>query len=109
VSTDSIFEALADPTRRRVMRLLAENGPSSATSLADGLPVSRQAVSKHLNALEEAGLVSGERHGREVRFRLTPAPLAEAVSWMAAVGSEWDERLAALRTHLGRGGRRGRG
>jgi len=107
MSPDSVFEALSDPTRRRVMRLLADEGPSSATSLAARLQVTRQAVAKHLEALEEAGLVSGERHGREVRFRLTPAPLAEAVSWMAAVGSEWDERLAALRAHLRRGGRRG--
>ena len=107
MNSDSVFEALADPTRRRVMRLLAEKGPSSATTLAARLPVTRQAVSKHLEALEEAGLVYGERHGREVRFRLTPAPLAEAVSWMAAVGSEWDDRLAALQAHLRRGGGRG--
>jgi DNA-binding transcriptional ArsR family regulator len=102
---DEVFDALADQTRRRVLRLLADHGPASATRLAARLPVSRQAVAKHLDALEEAGLVSGERHGREVKFRLTPAPLAEAVSWMATVGSDWDERLAALRTHLGRGRR----
>jgi DNA-binding transcriptional ArsR family regulator len=64
--------------------------------------VTRQAVAKHLAMLEEAGLVSGERSGRERRYRLTPAPLGEAVSWMASVGSEWDERLEALRRHLGR-------
>jgi DNA-binding transcriptional ArsR family regulator len=95
-----VFEALADPTRREVMRLLAEEGPSSATDLASSLPVTRQAVAKHLSALEEAGLVEGERRGRQRLFRLTPAPLSEAVGWMAELGSEWDERLQALRRLL---------
>jgi DNA-binding transcriptional ArsR family regulator len=97
-----VFAALADPTRRRVIDQLSRRGPSSATELADSLPVTRQAVAKHLAMLEEAGLVSGQRSGRERRYRLTPGPLAEAVSWMASVGSEWDERLEALRRHLGR-------
>ncbi|HJV05539.1 MAG TPA: metalloregulator ArsR/SmtB family transcription factor, partial [Actinomycetota bacterium] len=75
-----VFEALGDPTRREVVRRLAEGGPASATRLAADLPVSRQAVAKHLAALEEAGLVTGERSGRERRFRLTPAPFSEAVA-----------------------------
>jgi ArsR family transcriptional regulator, cadmium/lead-responsive transcriptional repressor len=95
-----VFEALADPTRREVMRRLAEDGPSSATHLASSLPVTRQAVAKHLEILEEAGLVEGERRGRQRLFRLTPAPLSEAVGWMAELGSEWDERLQALRRLL---------
>lgn len=98
---DGVFAALADPTRRAVVRFLAERGPSSATEVAASLPVSRQAVVKHLSALGDAGLVRSESVGRERRYRLTPAPLADAVSWMASVGWEWDERLEALRRHLG--------
>jgi DNA-binding transcriptional ArsR family regulator len=96
-----VFEALGDPTRREVVRRLAEGGPASATQLAAELPVSRQAVAKHLAALEEAGLVTGERSGRERRFRLTPAPFSEAVAWMVDVGAEWDRRLDRLRKRLG--------
>jgi DNA-binding transcriptional ArsR family regulator len=95
-----VFAALADPTRRRVMDRLSRQGPASATELADTLPISRQAVAKHLALLEEAGLVAGERTGRERRFRLTPGPLTDAVSWMTSVGSEWDERLDTLRRNL---------
>ena len=98
--TGPVFEALGDPTRREVVRRLAEGGPASATQLAAELPVSRQAVSKHLAALEEAGLVEGERSGRERRFHLTPAPLSEAMAWMADVGAEWDRRLDRLRRRL---------
>jgi DNA-binding transcriptional ArsR family regulator len=96
----SVFEALADPTRRQVMSLLADEGPASATQLAAGLSVTRQAVAKHLVALQEAGLVEGERHGRERRFRLTPAPLSQAVTWMADIGAQWDERLDSLTRFL---------
>jgi DNA-binding transcriptional ArsR family regulator len=99
--TGAVFEALGDPTRREVMRRLAQRGPASATQLAAELPVSRQAVAKHLAALEDAGLVEGEREGREKRFRLTPAPLSEAAEWMADVGAEWDQRLRRLRRRLG--------
>ena len=65
--------------------------------LAGDLPMSRQAVSKHLHALSDAGLVMARREGRETRYTLTPAPLAEAIDWMTAVGAEWDERLERLR------------
>jgi DNA-binding transcriptional ArsR family regulator len=99
--TGAVFEALGDPTRREVMRRLAQGGPASATQLAADLPVSRQAVAKHLAALEDAGLVEGEREGRERRFRLIPAPLSEAAEWMADVGAEWDLRLRRLRRRLG--------
>ncbi|MDP9341600.1 MAG: winged helix-turn-helix domain-containing protein [Actinomycetota bacterium] len=100
---DAVFSALADPTRRAVIRALSESGPVTATQLAAALPVTRQAVAKHLEALAEAGLAEGVRTGREKRYRLTPAPLSEAVAWMAVVGAEWDGRLEALRRHLGPG------
>lgn len=96
----SVFEALGDPTRRELLRRLADQGPSSATRLAAGLSVTRQAVAKQLAALQEAGLVDGERHGRERRFRLTPAPLSDAVTWIADVGTQWDERLESLARFL---------
>jgi len=92
---DAVFAALADPTRRAVIGRLAQE-PLSASALAGELPVSRQAVAKHLAALDRAGLVSARREGRETRYTLTPAPLAEAMRWMDDVGAEWDARLAKL-------------
>jgi DNA-binding transcriptional ArsR family regulator len=97
---EGVFSALSDPTRRRVMAFLSERGPVSATDLAEELPVTRQAVAKHLAALEAAGLVASERRGRERRFTLTPGPLAEAMGWMTEVGAQWDRRLDALHRHL---------
>ena len=96
---DAVFGALSDPTRRAVMSRLAD-GPATPTDLADGLPVSRQAISKHLEILREAGLVRSHREGREHRYTLTPEPLADAVSWISIVGGRWDERLDALRRLL---------
>ncbi|HEX2048716.1 MAG TPA: metalloregulator ArsR/SmtB family transcription factor [Acidimicrobiales bacterium] len=93
---DAVFMALSDPTRRAVLRRLAD-GPASPTELAGGLPVSRQAVSKHLEVLREAGLVEGARAGRQHRYRLTPEPMDDAAEWMAEVGGRWDRRLAELR------------
>jgi DNA-binding transcriptional ArsR family regulator len=98
-----VFDALADPTRRRLLWMLGERGAASATELARELPVTRQAVVKHLGVLAVAGLATSSRQGREVRYRLTPAPLSDAAAWMARVGAEWDERLAALDRHLARG------
>ena len=94
-----VFFALADPHRRFLMERLAR-GDATATELAAELPVTRQAVSKHLSALSDAGLVRSARAGRETRYRLTPEPLGEAVSWIESVGDRWDERLAALARHL---------
>lgn len=96
----AVFAALADPTRRTVVRRLSQLGAATASSLAAELPVSRQAVAKHLQALREAGLVDAEPTGREVRYRLTPAPFAEAMGWMAATGARWDDRLARLDRRL---------
>jgi DNA-binding transcriptional ArsR family regulator len=97
VAHADLFGALSDPTRRRVLDILAARGEASATSVAAQLPVSRPAVIKHLGVLERAGLVEAHRDGREVLFSVRPEPLAEASRWLAAVATEWDRRLAALK------------
>jgi DNA-binding transcriptional ArsR family regulator len=94
---EGVFAALADPTRWRVLSLLAERGEASATSLADGLPVSRVAVVKHLAVLDRAGLVEGRRQGREVRYTVRTEPLGQTARWMAGIASQWDARLAELK------------
>jgi DNA-binding transcriptional ArsR family regulator len=99
---DAVFGALSDGTRRRLLTLLGEHGEASATDLAREVPVSRQAVQKHLGTLSDAGLVAARRAGREVLYHPTPAPMSEAMAWMAEVGGQWDERLAALERQLGR-------
>jgi DNA-binding transcriptional ArsR family regulator len=93
----AVFGALADPTRRRLLATIAGHPEATATELASELPISRQAVIKHLSALADAGLLDRERTGREVRYHVTPAPLSDAVSWMAQVGGQWDDRLGALK------------
>jgi DNA-binding transcriptional ArsR family regulator len=97
----AVFGALADPTRRRLLAAIADRPEATATELAADLPISRQAVIKHLSALAEAGLLDRRRAGREVHYRVTPAPLSDAVSWMAQVGGQWDDRLGALSRQLG--------
>jgi DNA-binding transcriptional ArsR family regulator len=92
----ALFAALADPTRRQVVRSLAGAEPVTASRLAGELPISRQAIAKHLGALERAGLVEPHREGRETRYRLTPEPLDDAIKWMEAVGVRWDRSLARL-------------
>jgi DNA-binding transcriptional ArsR family regulator len=102
-SADAVFFALADATRRTVLRRLSDEGPLTATALAAVLPISRQAVSKHLAALAAAGLVAVVREGRERRYRLTPEPLHDAAEWVAQVGAQWDERLERLQRRLAEG------
>lgn len=97
---DAVFEALADPNRRELVQLLARRDSATATELAPHVPVSRQMVVRHLAVLAEARLVQAARSGREVRFRLDPTPLADAVEWLDGVGREWDGRLDALERHL---------
>ena len=96
----AVFAALADPTRRRVLQELADRPGVTASALADELPVSRQAIVKHLTALRKAGLAERERSGREAHYTLRPAPLTEAVAWMATTGAQWDKRLARLDRRL---------
>ncbi len=97
---DRVFSALSDPTRRAVITCLSDGGPTTLARLADELPVTRQAVAKHLAALEQAGLVSASADGRSRTFRLTPGPLTEAMGWMVDVGGDWDSRLESLRRYV---------
>ncbi|GAA2682472.1 MULTISPECIES: ArsR/SmtB family transcription factor [Nonomuraea] len=96
-SVDSVLVALADPTRRQLLDLLAAQGEATATTLAERLPVSRQAVVKHLAVLDAAGLVSGARVGREVRYAVRPAALDATARWMATLAADWDRRLANIK------------
>ncbi|MFF2325579.1 MULTISPECIES: ArsR/SmtB family transcription factor [unclassified Streptomyces] len=94
---DSVLGALADPTRRQLLDLLAAQGEATATTLAERLPVSRQAVVKHLAVLDSAGLVSGGRVGREVRYAVRPAALDTTARWMTSLTAYWDRRLANIK------------
>lgn len=95
-----VFGALGDPSRRRLLEELAGR-EASVSELARLLPVSRQAVAKHMAALASAGLVDSRRAGRERLYRLNPAPLEGAAGWIERVGSEWEGRLGRLHGHLG--------
>jgi DNA-binding transcriptional ArsR family regulator len=96
-----VFTALADPTRREIVAALAAGGPATATDLAGRLPISRQAIAKHIALLAEAGLVvaePGER--RRVRYRVNSAPMKVAQQFLAALARDWDGPLAALKESL---------
>jgi len=105
---EQVFTALADPTRRAVLAELAARGPATATDLANRLPITRQAIAKHLGLLADAGLVTaepGER--RRVRYRLRSAPMQVAQQFLAALARDWDDRLGALTDLLDSGPRKG--
>lgn len=95
-----IFHALADPMRRNLLINLAENSPKTATQLAEEFPITRQGILKHLNILEDAGLVAVHQIGREKRYTLTPEPLNEFEQWLKQLNAKWDERLLRLKTIL---------
>lgn len=95
-----VFQALGDPTRRAVLRLLVESPDATATQLSASLPLTRQAVSKHLTTLREAGLVQATRSGRNVRYRLEPSTLHHASSWIEDTAHRWDRRLERLRQRV---------
>ena len=98
---DPVFAAVADPTRRRLLERLLAGGSLSVTDLGEGLPMTRQAVSKHLGILRASGLVRVRRDGREQLHELDPRPLQAVDDWLRPYAAAWDERLAALRRHLG--------
>ena len=104
---EQVFTALADPTRRAILAALAAEGPTTATDLADRLPVTRQAIAKHLALMAEVGLVTAE-HGerRRVRYRLRSAPMQVAQQFLAALARDWDHPLEALTEHLDRPARK---
>jgi DNA-binding transcriptional ArsR family regulator len=95
-----VFAALADPTRLDVLNRLARGGPATATELSSSMPISRQAVAKHLAALDAAGLVERQASGREVRYTFDPEPLGDVVRWAEDVGDTWDRRLGRLSKSL---------
>lgn len=96
VVDDDLWSAIGDPTRRRMIDLLLVDGPGTATSLSEQLPVTRQAVAKHLAVLDRVGLVHGATTGRERRYRVDDAQLARAAAQLASVGSTWDGRLRRI-------------
>jgi DNA-binding transcriptional ArsR family regulator len=99
---DAVFAALADATRRSILRAVSERGPLTATTLAAELPISRQAIAKHLALLREAGLVHADRAGRETRFTAEPEVLRDVAAWATTTGQRWDDRLVRLRRQLDR-------
>lgn len=96
----ALFLALADPTRRLILQRLAEEGAATATRLTAGLSITRQAVTKHLNALAEAGLLTSKTAGRERQYQLQPEPLQEVTAWIAQIEALWNSKLDALQAHL---------
>ncbi len=103
----AVFAALAEPTRRQIVDRLARHGPATVSELAEALPVSRQAVAKHLAHLVGAGLIlADEPEGRRVRYRTRPEPLRAALAWLSAMANQWDDRLASLHEHLDAEGER---
>ena len=94
---DDLWAAIGDPTRRRMLDLLLVDGNGTATTLSQRLPVSRQAVAKHLGVLDRAGLVRSTPAGREKRYHVDDAQLARAVAQLSSVGSTWDARLRRIK------------
>ena len=95
---DDLWSAVGDPTRRRLLDLLLVDGAGTATSLAEQLPVSRQAVAKHLVVLDRVGLVHAQPVGRETRYRVDDRQLAKAVAQLSEVGAAWDARMRRIKT-----------
>jgi DNA-binding transcriptional ArsR family regulator len=94
---DDLWSAIGDPTRRRMLDLLLAEGVGTATSLSEQLPVTRQAVAKHLGMLDRVGLVHVTPAGREMRYRVDDAQLARAVAQLSTVGATWDVRLRRIK------------
>ena len=97
VDTEALVAAVTEPTRRQMLDLLLERGESTATTLADSLPITRQAVSKQLAVLTRVGLVEGEKSGREMRYRLNVEKLDEATRSLGELAAVWDQRLMRIK------------
>jgi DNA-binding transcriptional ArsR family regulator len=96
-----VFAALADETRLSILSSLGRGTPLSIASLSEGSPLTRQAITKHLHVLQDAGLVSARRKGRERLFRIEPKPLADARAALDRIAAQWDDALERLKAHLG--------
>ena len=97
----AVFVAMADPSCRAILDTLATKGPATVSELAGRLPITRQAVAKHLGLLVDAGLVAAaDAEGRRVPYHLRPEPLRVATVWLRALANRWDDRLRALARHL---------
>jgi predicted transcriptional regulator len=94
---DELWSAVGDPTRRRLLDLLLADGGGTSTTLSEHLPVTRQAVAKHLGVLDRVGLVHGNPSGRERRYEVDEAQLARAVAQLSSVGATWDARLRRIK------------
>jgi DNA-binding transcriptional ArsR family regulator len=94
---DDLWSAIGDPTRRRMLDLLLVGGDGTATTLSHQVPVTRQAVAKHLGVLDRVGLVRAMPAGREKRYRVDEAQLARAVAQLTSVGAAWDGRLQRIK------------
>jgi DNA-binding transcriptional ArsR family regulator len=94
---DELWSAIGDPSRRRVLDLLVRRGEASASWLAGQVPFSRQAVSKHLVVLEQAGLIRRRKHGKEVLYQVDASRLDQATRAMAELASQWDKRLDTIK------------
>ena len=95
--TEALVAAVTEPSRRQLLDLLLERGESTATVLADSLPISRQAVSKHLAVFTRVGLVEGEKSGREMRYRLNVERLDQASRSLGELAAAWDRRLMRIK------------
>jgi len=97
LEVDEVLAALAEPVRRRMLEVITSHGEASATTVAATMPISRQAVTKHLAVLEGAGLVASHRQGREVLYEVRSEPITGAARWMQQLATEWDSRLQAIK------------
>jgi DNA-binding transcriptional ArsR family regulator len=95
-----VFAALGDPVRLAVLQRLAQEGPASISTLAEQFSITRQGVTKHLNVLEAADVLGGQRQGRERVYEIKAARLAEAQQWLAIIASGWDDALSRLKAHV---------
>lgn len=102
MSSNDVFDALGDPTRRRILSLLTKGGPSTATRLAEELDITRQAVAKHLDQLRAAGLTRVDKVGREARHAVVPERLDHAAGWLDARAREWEGRIRRIEEAVAR-------